>query len=187
MRFVPTMTSLLAAGLAACSGGSGGLTTGSLFGSGQASQATVAPPAPVPFTPTDRALHMGAVAARASKCGYNFDPAKLKSAYLAYEAQQGTAADQLQRIEREYEFSRLTVRNRIAKDEDYCSDAKTRQIKADLTRHLAGDFSPPPRKVVPREPGWFESLTDNSNTREVINHEYLRDKTAPKTKRVEVE
>ena len=187
MRFADCVPGIAAAGLAAllagCSGGSSALTTGSLFGSGQATQATAAPQ-PAPVTATDRAVHMGAVTARATQCGYHYDPARLKGAYLAYEAQQGAAPEALHKIEREYEFTRLTMRNAVAKDPDYCSDARTREIKAALTRHLAGDFSPPVKSVAAKDPGFFGSLSEVGDTREVMNPEYMRDKTAPKTKRI---
>jgi len=42
------------------------------------------------------------------------------------------------------------IRERVAADPDYCSDRKGAEIKADLQRHLAGDFAPnfPKAKVV---------------------------------------
>ena len=67
--------------LAACSSSGSGLTTGSLLPGTKAKQA--ADPA------TERAMQVAATAARAAKCGYNFDPIRLKTSYLAYEFDAG--------------------------------------------------------------------------------------------------
>lgn len=189
MRFDRLTASVLAAAtlaLAGCSADSSTLTTASLFGSGQAAQASpAAPPPPAPFTPSERALNLGAVVARATQCGYYFDPGRLKAAWLAYEAQQGTPPDQVALIDKQYEYTRLTVQKTVTAEPDYCSEAKTKEIKASLTRHLAGDFTPPPRKIAAKSPGMFgELFENNSGGRETINQEYMRDKDAPKTKRV---
>lgn len=145
---LPFLSCGLAVLLAGCGSGWSGRPTGALLGGGQ----TAAPP-PVtpPSDPTARALQAAAVSVRAHKCGFYFDAAKLKAGFLATEASQGATLDQLQRIEREYDYTRLAVAGSIGKAPDYCSDTKTQQIKADLARHLAGDFSLPPKKVVADE------------------------------------
>lgn len=170
---------LLPLALAACGGSSQGLTTGSLFGSKQAD--AVAAAAPVE-TPSMRAAQVGAVSARAAKCGYNFDPTRLKSNYLAAEMSQGASAQDMARIEREYDTIRAKVAAAIAADPDFCSDAKTAVIKADLTRHLAGDFSQPAsqRRVIDER-----LLAAGPRQREVLNPDFMTDKYASKTKRVE--
>lgn len=135
--------------LSACSGG-GGLTTGSLFGGSAEAKK------PVTDERTERAMQVSATSARATKCGYNFDPTKLRQAYLAYETTQGGPSEQLSKLEKVYDYTRTSITGAIAKDEDFCSDAKTKEIKADLTRHLAGDFSAPPKKTHVAVPsGWF--------------------------------
>ena len=141
---------MCACGLAACSGGSG-LSTASILGGGSnAGAATAASPAPPPSTPTSRAFNIGMVTARATKCGYNFDPAKLKANYLAYERALSASADMTQ-IERTYDVSFNGVAKAVASESDYCSPEKTKTIKADLARHLAGDYTPsaPPKKQLP--------------------------------------
>jgi hypothetical protein len=118
-------------------------------------------PAPVPANDaTARALQVGAVSARASRCGFHFDPTRLKAAFLADELRQGASADQLHRIEREYEFTRLTIAGKIAKDPDYCSEGTAALIKADLARHLAGDFTPTPPKAQAQDKGVLAALGD---------------------------
>src|SRR5262249_14723547 len=70
-------------------------TTGSLIGGGSAASKENRNP----NDPVARAMGVAATSARALKCGYNFDPGKLKSQYLAYEsASAPTLGDKLSRI-----------------------------------------------------------------------------------------
>lgn len=163
---------LLAGALQGCSSG-GGVSTASILGEAPQPPAAGAPavaqagaPAPVapPSTATDRAFQVGSVSARATKCGYNFDAAKLKAAYLASEVGRGAANDELARIEKIYEVAYGGVMKAAAEDPNYCSDRKTQEIKADLGRLLAGDFEPP-RKVVAQkqdEGGFFDDWFSGS-------------------------
>jgi len=143
--------------LSGCSG-SGGLTTASLTGGSEPAQAA-APAAPSPSDPTSRAVQVGATSARAVRCGFYFDPARLKASFLAAEAAAGAAPEQLQKIEREYEYIRLSLTKKIGDDKDYCTEAKAREIKSDLNRHLAGDFTPPAKKEQAQE-GILAGLMD---------------------------
>jgi len=146
MKAASMMLALVAASLAGCSGSSG-LTTGALLGEDKP------PPAPANDAPA-RAFQVGTASARAVKCGFNFDPAKLKTSYLAYEKQQPGGQDTA-KVERIYDVSFNGVAKAVAAEGDYCSDGKTRQIKADLTRHLAGDYTPNPPKAEQEEQGLF--------------------------------
>ncbi len=165
--------------VAGCGASTSSLTTGSLFGSKQAE--AVAAAAPVE-TPSVRAAQVGSVSARAAKCGYNFDPARLKSGFLASEMSQGASAQDMGKIEREYDTIRAKVASTITADPDYCTDGKTRVIKADLTRHLAGDYSAPEmnKKKIDES-----LLASGPRTRETLNPDFVNDKWASKTKRVE--
>src|SRR5918992_1448712 len=97
--------------LAGCGSGSSGLSTGALLGGGQGpGRSSTAPPS----DPTARALLAAAVSARATKCGFYFDAAKLKAGFLAAEASQGATPEQLEKIEREYDYARLTIAGKIA-------------------------------------------------------------------------
>ena len=98
------------------------------------------------------------------KCGYNFDPAKLKASYLAYEAGAGATPADVTRIEQIYNIGYNGVAKAVVEAPDYCTDAKTREIKAELTRHLAGDYSPPPPpKIDPKkEEGFMSSFFGNN-------------------------
>jgi hypothetical protein len=134
---------LVAAGLAGCGGSGSGLLTG----------ATAAPAdAPGALKPEDPMLRPFAVAwtaARAQRCGFNFDPAKLRASYLTYEARQ-SPPDQLTKAEKQYDVTFKAIRAHVGADPDYCTDSKSAAIKKDLGRHLAGDFKPGipvPKKV----------------------------------------
>ena len=145
--------------LAGCSGSGGGagLTTAAILDGG----ATAAPgdaPSIAADDPMARPVQVGWTAARAQKCGFNFDAAKLRGMFLASEAQRGIAGDGLGKIEKSYDQTVATVRSNIAGDGDYCSDKRSAAIKADLQRHLAGDYSSklqePKKKVATG--GFFE-------------------------------
>lgn len=155
---------MIAASLAGCSSGGGGVSTSSILGSASTpstADALVTAPPPVSSTPTTRAFQVGSVAARAQKCGYNFDEARLKSSYLANETGRGTPPDQMAQLEKVYEVARNGVAKAAAGEPNYCSDQKTKVIKADLNRLLAGDFEPPPAPVAKKEEddeGFFGGL-----------------------------
>jgi len=120
---------------AGCGGGASGLITGTL-------------PADAPSGgitnehPLARPISVAWTSARARRCGFYFDPTKLRSSYLAYEAQQGAAPDQLGKIQSTYDSTFSTITTRVSADADYCTDHKTADIKADLQRYLAGDYRP---------------------------------------------
>ena len=123
-------------GLAACSGG-GGLSTASILGGGSGAEAAAAAPAP-PSDPMSRALNVGMVSARAAKCGYNFDPAKLKANYFASEAALGTSPQDMAKVEQIYNVAHNGVAKAAATEPNYCSEQKTKQIKEDLTKLSGG-------------------------------------------------
>ena len=153
------------------------LTTGSVFG---ASKPGV--PKQKVITPTDRALQVATVSARAQKCGYAFNPGQLRQAFFAAETAAGLPADQLVGLQQRYDFTTNAIAKAIAPNSGYCDRNRTQIIKADLNRHLAGDFSPRIERAKPVS-GWFE--TDEPQGKEVINHEHLLDPHEPMTKRVE--
>jgi len=158
MKAAGFMLALGAAALASCSGASG-LSTASLFGTDEKPKAT----GPV-NDPTARAFQVGTASARAVKCGFNFDPAKLKATYLMYESKQPGGTVNLAKVEKIYDVSYNGVAKAVAEQADYCSDAKTTVVKADLNRHLKGDYTPRPRQKVVEEglfSGWGD--TDSSN------------------------
>ena len=143
--------------LAGCGASLPGTTTGSLFGG-----SAPAAPAPVQNDPTARALQVGTVAARAQKCGYNFDPTKLRTQFLSSESAllaNPADADKLGQI---YDTAYRGVGKAVAGEgEGYCSPQKTARIKAALTRHLSGDYTPDAPEPVVEEPGLFGSSSSS--------------------------
>lgn len=143
-RSMAALTLLMGGGLlAACSNSAGGLVTGSNQTDGEV------PGGITNASPLARPIGVAWTSARAQRCGFYFDATKLRASYLAYEAKQGNA-EQLSKAEKSYDATFKTIRERVSADPDYCTDAKGNAIKADLQRHLAGDFSPKfpePKKV----------------------------------------
>lgn len=143
--------------LGACSGNQTltNISTGSLFGGAKPPEAgstqAVAAAAPPVSTPTDRAFQVGSVTARATKCGYNFDPAKLKANYMAYETSMGLAPADTGKIEKIYTVAYNGITKAAASDPNYCNEKKTKEIKEDLSKLLAGDYTPTQRKVAAAE------------------------------------
>ena len=129
--------------LAGCSGGTSGLLGAT------ASAAADAPGSLNNEDPAVRPIAVAWTSARAQRCGFYFDPAKLRISYLTFEAKQ-SGPDQLAKAEKTYDSTYKTIRERVTADPEYCSDSKSAEIKKDLTRHLAGDFTPnfPKPKVV---------------------------------------
>lgn len=111
-------------------------------------------------TPTNRAFQVASTSARAQKWGYNFDPVKLRTQFLASESATDPASvDQLSRI---YDTAYSGVTKAIAgQGENYCSSEKVASIKGALTRHLAGDYTPPP--PAPEDEGLLGSLGSDNN------------------------
>lgn len=148
---------LLACG--GCSGG-GGVTTASVLDNDGGEQGTQT--ALDKNDPTSRAFQVATVSARAVKCGYNFDPMKLRADFLAAEMTQPDAQANMANVEKTYDATYNGVTKGVAKQGDeYCSPAKTKDIKRDLNRHLAGDYTPTQRKVAKApEQGLFSGFFD---------------------------
>jgi hypothetical protein len=157
---------IMAGALSACSGG-GGLTTASLLGT---------PAQPPVDEPTDRALHSAAISARAIKCGYNFDPAKLRENFLASEAANGVTPEQMTKLGQSYDFTHATVSKQISNPEEYCSNERTRQVSADLTKQLAGDFRAPKKPPLPKSAGWWDTASSQKpiDREEIFNPRHSR-------------
>lgn len=127
----------VAAVLAGC--GSSALNPAALLPS---STGSVTPPPPKVATATDRTVYVAATAARAHKCGYNFDAVRLKANFLAAEAGRGTPADEQAKLDQAYDIVNRKTLASIG-GADYCTNKSTETIKRDLTKVLAGQFDPP--------------------------------------------
>ena len=93
-------------------------------------------------SPMARPIAVAWTSARARRCGFYFDSARLRTSYLAYEAGQGNSREKLVEIERGYDTTFKAISDKVAGDAGYCTDRKSAEIKVDLQRHLAGDYSP---------------------------------------------
>ena len=157
-----------------CSGASGFLTG-----------STTAADAPGKLNNEDPAARPVAVAwtsARAVRCGFYFDPAKLKASYLAYEAKQA-GPDKLANVEKTYDSTFKAIRDRVSSDPDYCTNRKSAEIKTDLTRHLAGDFKPNlPKPQVAVSCGLF-GCGDGSGDKPWSADQFWKDEAARQTGR----
>jgi hypothetical protein len=133
-----------------------GLSTGSLLG-GQKPTANINPNDPV-----TRTMDVAATSARAIKCGYNFDPVKLKNQFLTSETAANPAdAAKLPQI---YDTAFNGVSKALAGEgADYCSELKVARIKLALTRHLNGDYTPAPPEPSQDDGGLFSGWGDGSN------------------------
>lgn len=98
-----------------------------------------------PQDPLARPIQVAWTSARASRCGFMFDPEKLKADYLADESRRGLDPNQLGQMAKAYDYTRQSVADTISADPKYCSKDRTNAIRADLRRYLAGDYSPTAR------------------------------------------
>jgi hypothetical protein len=149
-----------AACLAGCGASLPSVSTGSLFGGSSAPAAPAAPP----NDPTARALQVGTTAARAQKCGFNFDPVKLRTQFLAAEGAALTNPGDADKLGQVYDTAYRGVGKAVAgQGEGYCNSTKTTKIKTALNRHLAGDYTPEPPEPVEEEPSLFGSSSSSSS------------------------
>ena len=93
--------------------------------------------------PLAKPIQVGWTSARATHCGFIFDPDQLRSNYLASEA--GATPEQMQKIVRAYDYTRESTLASIKDNLGYCNKERTAAIRSDLNRYLAGDYAPSAR------------------------------------------
>ena len=98
-----------------------------------------------PADPLARATQVGWTSARASYCGFIFDPNQLRANYLASELAAGKTPSEMAKLERAYDYTRESVTDKIKDNLNYCTTERTAAIKRDLNRYLAGDYTPSAR------------------------------------------
>jgi hypothetical protein len=110
---------------------------------GQGTLASTGPEAPnvSPEDPTARAVQIAWISARASYCGFIFDPNQLRANYLASEARAGKTPAEIAKLEHAYDYAHESVTDKIKDDVNYCNKDRTATIRRDLNRYLAGDYS----------------------------------------------
>jgi hypothetical protein len=126
--------------------------------------------------PMARPVQVAWTAARAQRCGFFFDPAKLKANYINYESKQGGAGDQLAKMQQVYDSTFRAISVKVSADAGYCTDKKSAEIKAELNRHLAGDFSPNLPKPAQANCGSLFDPCDSGATNEPFNGKKFLDK-----------
>lgn len=97
-------------------------------------------------TPQNRLLQVTSTAARASYCAFGMDRAKLKANYLAYERQQGASPEMLAKFDSLYDSSYNLFYSKVRQNPNACSKDQIEEIRPDINRHLAGDYTPSKRK-----------------------------------------
>jgi hypothetical protein len=135
--FIIVAASLGVALLQGCS------TVGRVTGSGQEGVSSdKAARYVTPQDPLARPIQVAWTSARASHCGFMFDPVKLKADFMAEEARRGVDQYQLQRTSEAYDYTRDSVMDTIKHDSNYCTKERNDAIRADLRRYIAGDYTP---------------------------------------------
>src|SRR6476659_3517109 len=94
-----------------------------------------------PENPLARPIQAGWTSARATHCGFVFNPDQLRADFLASEQRSGVPPEQMDKIAKAYDYTRQSVLDSIKNNNDYCNKERTAAIRSDLNRYLAGDFS----------------------------------------------
>ena len=89
--------------------------------------------------------------------GYEHDPAKVRAAYLSYEAKRGTKPPQLSAIEKDYDATYQAIGALGHRQNSFCATKDGEQVRAELRRFTSGYFdskSPTPAtaSIAPRKP-----------------------------------
>jgi hypothetical protein len=98
-----------------------------------------------PEDPLAKPIQVAWTSARASHCGFVFNPTQLRSDFMAAQVQAGNTPEQMQKIERAYDYTLESVTSTIKDDMRYCNKERTAAIRNDLNRYLAGDYTPSAR------------------------------------------
>jgi hypothetical protein len=97
-------------------------------------------------TPQNRLLQVASTAARASYCAFGMDRTKLKADYLAYERSQGASPEMVDKLSSLYDSTFNLFYKKVRENPKACSREDIEEIRPDINRHLAGDFTPSQRK-----------------------------------------
>jgi len=98
-----------------------------------------------PDDPLARPTQVGWTSARASRCDFIFNPEQLRANFLGSEQAMGRSPEEMQKIEKAYDYTRESVLATINDNPSYCNKERTDAIRLDLNRYLAGDYSPKAR------------------------------------------
>jgi hypothetical protein len=98
-----------------------------------------------PQDPLARPIQVAWTSARASHCGFVFNPDQLRSNFMAAEARAGASPEQMAKIEQAYDYTLQSVAATIKDNLNYCNKDRTAAIRRDLNRYLSGDYTPSAR------------------------------------------
>lgn len=90
--------------------------------------------------PNDRPTRVGWLSARAARCGFVFDEARLRASYLAFEQSYGADPKRMQEIQKAYDYALQSTAEGAKQDAGYCTRERVDEIRPELNRYLAGDF-----------------------------------------------
>ena len=93
-----------------------------------------------PSDPLARPTQIGWNSARATRCGFIFNPTQLRSNYLAAERTAGRTPAEMRKIERAYDYTHESVTGIVNDNPSYCNKERTDAIRVDLNRYLSGDY-----------------------------------------------
>lgn len=92
--------------------------------------------------PLARPKYAAWIAASAKRCGFAREQDAIKSAYLSFEARQGTSKEELVRLEDAYSLAWQSANDQIGTDPGFCTQKKVAEIKLALQRQDASDYAP---------------------------------------------
>jgi hypothetical protein len=98
-----------------------------------------------PEDPLAKPIQVAWTSARASHCGFVFNPTQLRADFMAAQVQAGNTPEQMQKIERAYDYTLESVTATIKNDLRYCNKERIAAIRKDLNRYLTGDYTPSAR------------------------------------------
>jgi hypothetical protein len=93
-----------------------------------------------PNDPLARPTQVAWTSARATRCGFVFNPQQLRSNYLAYESRFGHGQARMAKTTHAYDYTLESVFQQIKNDQGYCTKDRLDAIRVDLNRHLSGDY-----------------------------------------------
>ena len=104
-------------------------------------------------THNGRAVQVAWTAARAQYCAFGMDRNKLRAPTIWLSRLPGGAPPEtMQSIEKMYDTTYEAFYARIRGIENYCSKERIEEIRPEIRRHLAGDYTPSARKPPKADP-----------------------------------
>jgi hypothetical protein len=136
---IPLATGLLVGAAALHAGCSGNGVGSSILTNSEKNNPTVSF-----FIPdvSGRTEQVAFVSACALAYGFAHDPAKLRTAYLAYETKHGTTRAQLATIEKAYDSTFQAIGQLGHRQSSFCATKDGEEVKSELRRYMSGLFEP---------------------------------------------